>query len=598
MIKNNNKEITINLFLLKTNKKIEDAKEFQKLLLRNKTSNKDKYEFNLNNDILKNIKIYYQIKKDQYEKQKLNDWEKYLGLGEKDKLNVADKRDAIILIQNVPYMKDKERFLAITFGTSAYYCIKEYAEAEFGIITLLNLIDDKKLKKAKFTSVYEKKTKQIESFGSNRSFSELEIQYDYNNLLPALEGFPKTYHLTNKPIYGNYNFKLKADTTKYPLNKLHNLCKCILSKYNKAKAEEKFEYLFNFTKILNKDEIEKLNTKLFEQIFQKTNNGHEIEITTMEFDKNSLYSNDFYFTLNNKPEIEDKIYENSNILKLFRDFFNKKFPKSDKEKIKKLNQNFKKIYILRVNKNDSTDTDSKKIMECILFKTNKNILLFKGNWLEINSKYIEKITKKLLKIYIDKFDFLLKKEKDKNHEEGVYINKIIEHLDNKKDQFNYILSHKKSLYIKDGDNSYSKFEICDILGIPLDSKHNIILYHVKNLYSGYNTSQINHLSFQSFFSHEIINHSDLIKNFDKNIIKQIKSSNKKIKLTSKQILEKFRNKQITINYLIIFSDKNLLNKKKIIQNMPFPSKLSLFENIKKMEQMGTEIEISVVKIEE
>lgn len=202
-------------------------------------------------------------------------------------------------------------------------------------------------------------------------------------------------------------------------------------------------------------------------------------------------------------------------------------------------------------KGNVTGTDS---FQATVEYNNKAYTINDGQWYEIEKDYVEKIKNEYNLIQPSSINFI-------NHKKGDTEKKYIKKMVNENDEY-YLMDAKNIAH----GGGYSKIELCDIL---TENK----LIHIKK-YAG--SSVLSHLFNQGLVS------AELIKN-DANFINKV---NEKITIKEFKIDE---NKKYKVVFAIIS------NKDQEIPKIPFFSKVSINNVVRRLKSMDYEVSIKNIK---
>ncbi len=523
----------------------QDVEDFSEIILKNKVNTDNNYQelqvitSNLDFD----AKVYMQTNKSREPK-----WLKFL---EKD-VYIRDKEEVrntvnsfIILIKIIH--DEKKYFFGITAGFGFIGINKEKLENDFGLKVTLNSISTHELKALDVRNI-DLKTKQKRvhiNKGSELGEFELDLNQDILNLV---SGKCENTEVGTS-IRGTTSLNLNS---KVEFKGLGAKCRQLIELYLSNRYKENFDFIDNMKIVKNKELSEKLNELLWNHI--QENKQDKISLTypdMIEYDKCAGYK----IVYGSNKFVETDEIDISDLYRLMSE-----------QKIDTI-EKFKKICVIGLDDSGSPKTSKVSIKEFIVFevsKESKTYIFTMNNWYVIDANYYEKIKEKLE--CIEEVEIKELTTINKGEAEGQY--------NERQDKKQFIYLDKKNFQIP---NSSSKVEICDLLS------KNLQFICIKR---GTASATLSHLFSQGSVS------MDLLKNettYREKVIQYLEAQYGKMQFNK----DSFPYNEVKVVYAITSNKKGSL--KEII---PFFSKVNLLQHIKRINELGMQVQLCKIKIEE
>lgn len=453
----------------------------------------------------------------------------------------------------VLFIKNKDVIIAFTFGYGRFLIDTKYFVQDFGIKTALNTLKHDSLRSIDLDTLDDQPIQKRSQASRNSGVNAFGIDIS-KDVLRAVTGTAKK-GINFKNISGGdaiYSFSVEINIEEIP-----DLVTKLSSHYNNDSYKNEFSWVDNIKKIKEKTRVDALDNKLIENIKQKST---DIVITMPEIIQwDDVYG--FSFTRSKhliKPTIESKDYLDNidlskvNITSIKRD----------------------RLHVFDINENEK----EYPIYDCIYFEhkeENSTFIFFNGQWYEIDTTFIKRITHIMDQINITKLEFpniyiWSDNNKLKIEEEGDYNIRVAK-------QFGYYLLDKKNIRC---NQTTTPIEICDLL------TKNKQFIHVKHRKGG--SAGLSHLFSQARVSSEVLLGD---KEFREAACKKLG----KIFPELQKIItiDNFKSDGIEVVLLILGEDSSTLK-----NNLPFFSKVNLVQAYENLTQKGFKVTIAGVEKEQ
>lgn len=450
-------------------------------------------------------------------------------------LNMSTATSGAIL-----FVKTKNKILACCFGSSVGNINKENIIHDFGLAVAFNRIPNKRYKTMESYTLTENPIRNNRSAALPSTQNNFNID-DYIETITELSG--KYFSMTKAVlIKGKEFFSIPAPLN---LNEIKNLCQTIADEYEKVIKNSDYKRLTAVSKIKSKKLIDFLDDKLCEALNKRSKTVFLVDYQHSE----NIDSYGFSLKGNTLLDIEmEDLYKSLN--------------KGQKFTVQYLKT--KRIYVYD---KDFQRVDEWSIYKCLFFNLALNIgghILYKGNWYEVQKRYLQDLKDYVTAREIKSSDIgLLPWDGVQN--EGGYNVAAAKAINGQ--------CWDKMLYTH-SDFSYG-IEFCDIL-LP-----NYVM-HIKKMSSSALNS---HLLMQTYVS------AQLLKS-DKSIRKWIKERSSTF--FKKNIFLKPSNefKNGKVKYLIVLLAGS--GKEAFVDRLPFFSLITFNMMIRRIQQLDFEVEICYV----
>jgi len=451
-------------------------------------------------------------------------------------LERTNSTGAILLV------KACDREFLITFGSSLHIINSRAIERDFGLKVTLNSVDPKKLRSLDKASYDHNPLNSRNQSAIDSDIFDLNMDAE-TDLVYALTG-TSSLGVFGTQITGRDALIVNPYVS---LDTLNLILKAALNQYNKPLPDE-FKWVDNVSKVKDEKEILHLEKELDKhlKLEQRDDFVHLGEPEIVDWEDHLGYSFDL------RPRTERHV---TLILNDLKAYIEGKALQFDSENIKKQH--------VHINDNDYKVKKTWSAYRCLHAEITKNkeqFILRNGIWYRVNNDLLKDINS-----YISTIPTYQHELPEFNHkDEGSYNNCV--HLNNP-DIF--ALLDKKNINF---GGSYSKIEFCDLVRNGKD------FIHVK-CYKG--SSSLSHLFYQGLVSAEIFV-SD--KNFRSKLNKKLPSN---IKLADINI------RPNSSEYQVVYA---IASTKKDVKDLPFFSKVSLKNAVKRLKGLGFEVSVSFIKV--
>ena len=446
-----------------------------------------------------------------------------------DNLKIASSKAVLLLRHTIDQV---ERLFVIVFGHGKYMLNDNILDERFGLITLLNLIDEDQIKRINRTNIGGSKKISDEQVPNTTNINEFGFQVDRDLLKKAYAKIDDEY-LGKCMVIGGELFSLTQDKD---VNSIEELVEFCYRSYIKEDYKERFDWIDNISPIKDKDLITTLDTTLVEEINQKNNDcvmlalpdlidWDDIKGFKYSGDRNNIYDD---IDLDTFVEIHDAF--------------------DDIEQIK-----HRCIHIVSADEEHSySDWNAYKCLFAEIEYQNKRYCLSDSKWYEISNDFVESIEDKYNQIPISEFQL-----QEYNHSnEGDYNEKTTENADDL-----LCLDRKNVMY----GGSRNRIEICDIL--TADKK----LIHIKH---NNGSSYMSHLFNQATVSAELLTDSGF------RVL-----ANQKIEQDLYKLSDTFNPREYTVIIAVIDKHEGTMPR------LPFFSKVSIRYAAQRIQAFGYKVEI-------
>lgn len=376
-----------------------------------------------------------------------------------DSLKIASSK-AVLLVRHT--INQEERLFALAFGHGLYMLKDNVVEPRFGLITLLNLVGENKIKRINKFNIGGNKKVSDEQVPTTTNINDFGFQFNQDLLKKAYAKIDDEI-LGKCIVEGGSLFNLSVENT---VNNIEMLIDYCYRTYKKDDYKRRFDWIDNIAPVKDKNLIDELNRQLVVEINEENNEKVMFALPDLieweniagfkySGDSNTIYDDIDLDTFIYKYETFESIGEIKN----------------------------KKIHI--VSADNGTTLMSWSAYKCLFADIEyrgKQYCISDRSWYEISNDFVVSVNQRYSQIR--QSDFALPNYNHKD--EGTYNGSIIDEVDN-------IISLDRKLVMYGGGRS--KFEICDIFS--LDKK----IIHVKH---NRGSSCMSHLFNQATVSAELL----------------------------------------------------------------------------------------------
>lgn len=432
---------------------------------------------------------------------------------------------------------------AIAFGLGRNLLDQDSFTERFGLITVLNTIEQKQLRQISKSGIGGKQTRSNEqaSFPSDIAGFTFDRETD---LITSVVGKSTDESLFSGMMSGGDSLSLSVSVS---IHNLKDFLGKIYLRYCSTKYKESFDWVDNISLVKDLKLESDLYTEMIKEINNKTNNIWMAVPEDIDWSKTSG------FRVGKKDIGDDILLEN--VISLFD------VPLSSFDQIKNLE-------IEQIGgSDDKTVENTWPASKCLYGEIdyqNSSYCINCGKWYLINQDFKKLVDDDYAKTPVSEIPFLpFLSDKDKKEED--YNERFA-----KNSGGSLLKMDQKNI---DYGNYYSKIELCDILG-----KNNLLI-HVKR-YSG--SSTLSHLFNQGFVSAELIRS-------DPNFVAQANSKIQEQSNSDGFLIDK------TINCTVVFA---IISKgEEILPRIPFFSEVSLRSVKLRISNMGYKAEMNAIRSE-
>lgn len=283
----------------------------------------------------------------------------------------------------VLFIKTSNATVAFTFGYGRFLIDEKYFVHDFGIKTALNTLNHDSLRSVDLFTLEDQAVQKKSQASRESSVGVFGIDIS-RDVLRAVTGSPKD-DVNFKNIAGGdaaYSFGIKMG-----VDELSQLVDLLYDYYANDSYKSNFSWVDNIRRVKEKSEIDHLDSKLMDNIKEKS---ADVAITIPEiFQWDSVYGFSFTRTKNFvKPIIDPKEYlDNIDVATVTIDSI-----KRDR------------LFVYDVHENEYEH----QIYKCIYFEhkeTDKTYVLFAGFWYEIDNSFMARVDSTLSQIEISSLVF-------------------------------------------------------------------------------------------------------------------------------------------------------------------------------------------------
>ena len=441
---------------------------------------------------------------------------------------------AVLLLRRT--INGDARSFVVVFGHGLFMLNENVLEERFGLITLLNLVDEDQIKRINRTDVGGSKKISDEQLPTATNISEFGFQID-RDLLKKVYGKINNEHLGKCLVVGGALLSLNQETDVDNIEELVDYC---YRTYLKQDYKQQFDWIDNISPIKDNNLVEELNTQLVQLINDRRNDRvmlSQPELINWEDIEGFKYSGQ-------RSIIYDDI-ELDSFIDVYPTF-------DDITKIKN-----KRIHIIsKDGRPDYKDWSAFRCLSAEIEYQDNNYCLSDTKWYVISRGFVESIEKMYKEIPLSELHL-----PDYNHKDENTYNKAIA------DASDELLSLDCNPVMYGGGRN--KVEVCDIL------TKNKQLIHVKHNYS---SGCISHLFNQATVSAELLKESDFRA-----------VANQKIEEDAFEFNDQFRADEYSVIIAII--DKNNGD----LPHIPFFSKVSIRYAAQRIRAFGYRAEIMKIR---
>jgi uncharacterized protein (TIGR04141 family) len=433
---------------------------------------------------------------------------------------------------------------AIAFGFGRNLLNQNSYMERFGLITVLNTIEQKQLRQISKSGIGGKQTRSNEQTPSPSDIAGFTFDPE-TDLVTSVVGKSTDESLFNGMMSGGDSLSLNADVS------IHNIKEFlgkVYKRYCSNKYKESFDWIDNISLVKDQSLEEKLNIELIKEINDKTKD------IWMAVPEDIDWSETSGFRIGKNDIGDDILIEN--VISLLN------APLTSFDQLRNLG-------ISQIGgSDDKTIKNTWPASKCLYGELNYNnssYCINCGKWYLVNPNFKKLVEEDYAKTSFSKIDFLPFDEK-KDKKEETYNDRFAKNSGGQ-------LLKMDQKEIEYG-NYYSKIELCDILG------KNNILVHVKK-YSG--SSTLSHLFNQGFVSAQLI-----------------RSDSTFVTKANSKIQEQPNSEGFLLTYgvdcTIVFAIISKGDEK--LPRIPFFSEVSLRSVKQRVSSMGYQVEVSAIRWED
>ncbi len=363
-------------------------------------------------------------------------------------------------------IKSEERFFAIPFGYGHSMINKYYCVDDFGLKTVLNLVDRNSIRKIGKRTLSSEPKNTIEQLSKIGNISDFGIDIE-QDLIEEITGKPNDVYFGNNLVTGKVAFTVSV---RINVSNAEEFLKKCFEYYKKEDYKKNFAFIDQVKEIKDAKEWNEMLIK------NLRNNSKNIKVW-MAIPEIIEWEDVAGFSYSGKKEgLVDDI-----TIKDFRNSLSEK--QSNSVNLDFLKKN--KVYCFKSSTDEEYDSWSYfKCLYCEITKGDRKIILTNGKWHEIAKDFVEEVENNYKTILNNSSEIKLVECKRKQHE----------------DEYNKNLAKSIKGISMDGKNinyggGSSSVEFCDVY----DGKNKIFI-HVKNYYG---SSALSHLFAQGRVSGQL-----------------------------------------------------------------------------------------------
>ncbi len=364
-------------------------------------------------------------------------------------------------------IESKERFFAILFGYGHSMIRKYYCVDDFGLKTVLNLVDRNNIRKIGKRTLSSEPKNTIEQLSKIGNISDFGIDIE-QDLIEEITGKPNDIYFGENLVTGKVAFTASVKVNSDNVNEFLGKC---FEYYKKEDYKKNFAFIDQVKEIKDtKEWDEKLIGKL------KGNNDDNVDVwmaipEIIEWEDVAGFS----YTGEKENLVDDIIIEG------FKNSLSEK--QKDSLGLDFLKKN--KVYCFRSSSDEEYDNWSYfKCFYCEITQDDRKIILTNGKWYEIAKDFVEEVENNYKITLKNSSEITLAECEEKQHE-----NKYNEALAS---SIKGILMDRKNITYGGGSSSV---EFCDVY-----DTENKAFIHVKNYYG---SSALSHLFAQGRVSGQL-----------------------------------------------------------------------------------------------
>lgn len=440
----------------------------------------------------------------------------------------------------IVFLPVKDRYFALTYGTS-YHKLKENCyEHDFGLIASLNALDPEKIKSSDFFTPGNAKRQRVQMPAG----SELTA-FDINtneSIIKKLTGsvLPRYSDLISN-VTGSSNLKF---ATAHQPDQLIDLCARILELFSKDDYKQSFPNLFKIMPVKDPDLIGELDQKLIDEFH---GDRQRIMLAIPEIVDYSTNFRILYHTFTNSQEYEDVALDDylSCLIGVNGTLSGKI-----------------EVDVLKKHKMIVKDENGSRLREYSIYKTllfdcshkSKTYHLCDGSWYVIDQNFIDDLKNSLDPIFLNNHEVLCECKQKREDEYNIVA------AENAPEDLNVFCLDKMNIAPK----HVSAIEPCDLICIRNDR---IELIHNKK---STRSSNLSHLFSQGYVSAFLLSTDAESKD---NLLKLLDNN--------KQFEDKIKKDKYTVVYGIISHKPSELRS----DALPFFSRVNLSRTVEKLKSM-------------
>lgn len=441
------------------------------------------------------------------------------------------------------FVRVNDRNFALTFGHTYHNLKPESYEYDFGLITTLNAIDEKKIKSTDVINPEDSRKQRIQS-PSTRELTYFDIKTDQSIIKKLAGAVSDEYTPYFKNISGANNVRI---TSKIDAGSIMEVCEKLLALYKDDAYKQKFPDIQKIAPIKDPQVLNKLDDYLLNELNNVRSSDLVLAIPSLDGD----------------IDVERCCFAGSGTTKIqYEEVYIKHyFEYLEERKIEEIDiKTLKKHRIILFDEN-GTERRTASVFQSLIFECEFNddtYHLCEGSWYRIEKDFVVAL-KNYLDIWFEDYSNLLPCDKHKEEEYNLYIaNRLT----------NAACLDKKNIAPK----GQSMVEPCDIAIIDGDT---VNLCHIK---ISTRSSSLSHLFNQGVNSIALV--------------RQNQESRRKLEgLVPESFHPKIRASKYSVTYGII--SKKLSEKKS--DALPIFSRISLKRAIEHLQTMSVPTRVVLIE---
>ncbi len=368
-------------------------------------------------------------------------------------------------------IKSKERYFAIPFGFGYSMIEKNHCVDDFGLKTVLNLVDESSIRKIGRRTLSSEPKNTIEQLSKIGNFSDFGIDIE-QDLVEEITGKPKDSYFGKNYVTGKLAFTASVQVN---ISNVEDFLKKSFEYYKKNDYKKNFAFIDQVKGI---KDAKKWNKKLVNKLKDEQLQDVSVWMAIPEIIE---WEDVDGFSYSGKKE---KLVNDITI-----EYFKDSLTEDQKSKLDYGFLEKNKVYCFRSSSGEEYDNWSYfKCLYCEITEKNRKIILTNGKWYEIAKDFVEKVENNYNDTLKEskKFSTIKFIECEPEENENKYNESLAKHLPSG------VLMDRKVIRYGGGASSV---EFCDVYDL-----HNQVFIHVKNYYG---SSALSHLFAQGRVSGEL-----------------------------------------------------------------------------------------------